>query len=90
MPEVSIGPKAHVGMWHEAAFSEPMSRSSDMIERLEHLGVQELTLDEQSEVLGGDGVVGTIGKILGFIVGAIATVLDQGYDNPRYSGQWMG
>ncbi len=61
-----------------------------MIERLEHLGVQELTLDEQSEVLGGDGIVGRIGWVLGLIAGAIATVLDQGYDNPRYSGQWMG
>ena len=61
-----------------------------MIERLEHLGVQELTLVEQSEVLGGDGIVGWIGKAVGFAAGAIAWVLDQGYDNPRFSGQWMG
>ena len=61
-----------------------------MIERLEHLGVQELTLVEQSQVVGGDGIVRKFGEVLGWIFGAIATVLDQGYDNPRYSGQWMG
>lgn len=61
-----------------------------MIERLEHLGVQELTLVEQSQVVGGDGIVGWIGKAAGFAVGIIAAVLDRGYDNPRYSGQWMG
>lgn len=61
-----------------------------MIERLERLGVQELTLVEQSEVVGGDGIVGWIGKAAGFVVGFIAAALDRGYDNPRYSGQWMG
>ncbi|MCH7563387.1 MAG: hypothetical protein IH968_06125 [Gemmatimonadetes bacterium] len=89
VPDVGIGPKAHVGMRHEATSSEPMNRSSDMIERLEHLGVQELTLDEQSEVLGGDGAVKWFGRAVGLIVGIIATALD-GYENPRYSGQWMG
>ncbi len=61
-----------------------------MIEGLEHLGVQELTLVEQSEVVGGDGVVTVIGRLAGFLFGAVARVLDQGYDNPRFSGQWMG
>ena len=61
-----------------------------MIERLEHFGVQELTLVEQTEVVGGDGIVRKFGEIIGFILGAAARVLDQGYDNPRYSGQWMG
>ena len=89
VPDVGIGPKAHVGMRHEATSSEPMNRSSDMIERLEHLGVQELTLDDQSEVLGGDGVVGWFGWVVGLVAGAIATAVE-GYENPRYSGQWMG
>ncbi|GMR14159.1 MAG: hypothetical protein BMS9Abin29_2397 [Gemmatimonadota bacterium] len=65
-----------------------------MIERLEHLGVQELTLVEQSQVVGGDGVVGWIGMAFGIAAGLavriISAVLDPGYDNPRYSGQWMG
>lgn len=64
-----------------------------MIERLEQLGVRELTLDEQSEVLGGDGVVGWFGKAVGFTVGlavAIITAVLDGYENPRFSGQWMG
>lgn len=65
-----------------------------MIERLEHLGVQELTLVEQSEVLGGHGIVGLIGKGFGLAAGVavaiISAILDPGYDNPRYSGQWMG
>lgn len=60
-----------------------------MIERLEHLGVQELTLDEQGEVLGGDGIVGWLGKLAGIAAGIAAGMLD-GYENPRYSGQWMG
>jgi len=60
-----------------------------MIERLEHLGVREMTLAEQGEVLGGS-VARVIGQILGFIVGAATVVLDQGYDNPRYSGGWVG
>ena len=64
-----------------------------MIERLEHLGVQELTLVEQSEVVGGDGIVGASGKAFGIAAGiavAIITAVLDGYENPRFSGQWMG
>ncbi len=88
---MDIGPKAHVGMWREAASSEPMNRSSDMIERLEHLGVQELTLDEQSGVLGGNDVAAGAGRLLGYVWGLIVKcAMEFEYQNPRFSGEWMG
>lgn len=61
-----------------------------MTERLAQFGVQELSLAEQGEVLGGDGFVKWVGWALGFVAGAVVEMLSRGYDNPRYSGQWMG
>ncbi len=62
-----------------------------MIERLEPLGVQELTLDEQSGVLGGNDVAAGAGRLLGYVWGLIVkAAIEFEYENPRYSGEWMG
>ena len=58
-----------------------------MIERLEHLGLQELTLQEQRDVLGGGPLARWIGRALGAFVGLVTAILDEGYDNPRYAGE---
>ena len=62
-----------------------------MSERLEHLGVQELTVDEQSEVLGGNDVAAAAGRLLGYTWGLIVKfAMEFEYNNPRFSGDWMG
>ena len=69
-----------------------------MTEKLAQFGVQELSLAEQGEVVGGGDLGWLVGAIAGAIAGGAANALDfmirmaaeYEYDNPRFSGTWQG
>lgn len=71
-----------------------------MDERLEHIGLTELSPLEQGEMVGGDGEIAhALGVFAGIVVGGVvegalaiiaaANYALSNYDNSRYAGDWQ-